>query len=100
MPIIPGIIPIASYAQVRRTCELCDASIPEPLAAALEGLDGDERAEFELGVAYGAQQCAELLAARRPRNPLLRPQPLARHPRHPRGAQAAPPVGGRPPEPA
>jgi methylenetetrahydrofolate reductase (NADPH) len=62
VPIIPGIIPIVSYAQVRRTCELCDASIPEPLAASLGALDGDERAEFEFGVAYGAQQCAELLA--------------------------------------
>ena len=62
VPIIPGIIPIVSYAQVRRTCELCDSSIPEPLASALGALDGDERAEFEFGVAYGAQQCAELLA--------------------------------------
>ena len=62
VPIIPGIIPIVSYAQVRRTCELCDASIPGPLAEALGALDGDERAEFEFGVAYGAQQCSELLA--------------------------------------
>jgi methylenetetrahydrofolate reductase (NADPH) len=66
VPIIPGVIPIASYAQVRRTCELCDASLPEPLIAALEALGGDERAEFALGVAYGAQQCAELLAAGAP----------------------------------
>jgi methylenetetrahydrofolate reductase (NADPH) len=62
VPIIPGVIPIASYAQVKRTCELCDSSMPEPLVAALEGLGGDERAEFAFGVAYGAQQCAELLA--------------------------------------
>jgi methylenetetrahydrofolate reductase (NADPH) len=27
----------------------------------MEALNGDERAEFELGVAYAAQQCAELL---------------------------------------
>jgi methylenetetrahydrofolate reductase (NADPH) len=66
VPIIPGVIPIASYAQVSRTCELCDASLPEPLVAALEALGGDERAEFALGVAYGAQQCAELLAAGAP----------------------------------
>jgi methylenetetrahydrofolate reductase (NADPH) len=66
VPIVPGVIPIASYAQVRRTCELCDASLPEPLIAALEALGGDERAEFALGVAYGAQQCAELLAAGAP----------------------------------
>ncbi|MGH2924321.1 MAG: methylenetetrahydrofolate reductase [NAD(P)H] [Solirubrobacterales bacterium] len=66
VPIIPGIIPIASYAQVRRTCELCDATMPEPLTAALEALGGDEVAEFNFGVAYAAQQCAELLAAGAP----------------------------------
>ena len=27
----------------------------------MEAADGDERAEFGLGVAYAAQQCAELL---------------------------------------
>ena len=32
------------------------------LASAMGALDGDERAEFEFGVAYAAQQCAELLA--------------------------------------
>ena len=66
VPIVPGIIPIASYAQVRRTCELCDATMPEPLVAALEALGGDELAEFNFGVAYGAQQCAELLGAGAP----------------------------------
>jgi methylenetetrahydrofolate reductase (NADPH) len=61
VPIIPGVMPITSYAQIRRFCEICEATIPEPLAAAMEALDGDERAEFELGVAYAAQQCSELL---------------------------------------
>jgi methylenetetrahydrofolate reductase (NADPH) len=61
VPIIAGVMPITSYAQIRRFCELCEATIPAPLAAAMEALDGDERAEFELGVAYAAQQCAELL---------------------------------------
>ena len=62
VPIIPGVMPITSYAQIRRFCEICEATIPGPLAAAMEALDGDERAEFELGVAYASQQCAELLA--------------------------------------
>jgi methylenetetrahydrofolate reductase (NADPH) len=66
VPIIAGVMPITSYAQIRRFCELCEATIPEPLAAAMEALGGDERAEFELGVAYAAQQCAELLRAGAP----------------------------------
>jgi methylenetetrahydrofolate reductase (NADPH) len=61
VPIIPGVIPVASFAQTERICELCDASIPEPLAAAMMALDGDEAAQFDLGVAYAAQQCTDLL---------------------------------------
>ncbi len=66
VPIIAGVMPITSYAQIRRFCELCEATIPAPLADAMEALEGDEQAEFELGVAYAAQQCAELLAAGAP----------------------------------
>ena len=63
MPILAGVIPVASFAQTRRICNLCDASIPSRLEAAFGAADGDERAEFEVGIAYAAQQCAELLLA-------------------------------------
>jgi methylenetetrahydrofolate reductase (NADPH) len=66
VPIIAGVMPITSYAQIKRFCELCEATIPDPLARAMEALGGDERAEFELGVAYAAQQCSELLRAGAP----------------------------------
>jgi methylenetetrahydrofolate reductase (NADPH) len=62
VPIIPGVIPITSYAQVSRICDLCDASIPPELSAAMDGLGGDPEAETLMGVAYAAQQCEELLA--------------------------------------
>ena len=66
VPIIAGVMPMTSYGQIARICELCDARIPAPLAAAMEAAGGDERVEFELGVAYAAQQCAELLRAGAP----------------------------------
>ena len=66
MPIIAGVIPVASFAQTKRICELCDASIPAPLEAAFDGRRGRPEREFELGVAYAAQQCAELLIAGAP----------------------------------
>jgi methylenetetrahydrofolate reductase (NADH) len=66
VPIIPGIMPIRSFKQIRRFCEFCGASIPERLEAQMTALGGDEQAEFELGVAYAAQQCAELLAGGAP----------------------------------
>src|SRR4051794_37376274 len=62
VPILAGVIPVASFAQTKRICDLCDASIPVRLEAAF-GAAGDERAEFEVGIAYAAQQCAELLLA-------------------------------------
>jgi len=63
VPILAGVIPVASFAQTKRICDLCDASIPPRLEAAFAAAGGDETAEFELGVAYAAQQCAELLVA-------------------------------------
>ena len=63
VPIIAGVMPITSYAQIRRFCEICQATIPGPLAEAMEALDGDETAELELGIAYAARQCNELLEA-------------------------------------
>jgi methylenetetrahydrofolate reductase (NADPH) len=66
VPIIPGVIPIASYAQVARICKLCDASIPPELDQAMSALGGDEEAEGLLGVAYASRQCEELLAGGAP----------------------------------
>jgi methylenetetrahydrofolate reductase (NADPH) len=66
VPILAGVIPVASFAQTKRICDLCDATIPAPLAAAFEAAGGDTEREFELGVAYAAQQCAELLIAGAP----------------------------------
>jgi methylenetetrahydrofolate reductase (NADPH) len=65
-PILAGVIPVASFAQTKRICDLCDASIPPLLEEAFRSAGGDERIEFELGVAYAAQQCAELLLAGAP----------------------------------
>jgi methylenetetrahydrofolate reductase (NADPH) len=66
VPILAGVIPVATFAQTKRICDLCDASIPPALEAAFVAAGGDERAEFELGIAYAAQQCAELLIAGAP----------------------------------
>jgi methylenetetrahydrofolate reductase (NADPH) len=65
-PILAGVIPVASYAQTKRICELCDATIPERLERAFDAAGGEPEREFELGVAFAAQQCAELLIAGAP----------------------------------
>jgi methylenetetrahydrofolate reductase (NADPH) len=66
VPILAGVIPVGSFAQTKRICELCEASIPAPLEAAFEAAEGVKEREFELGVAYAAQQCSELLIAGAP----------------------------------
>lgn len=66
VPIIPGVIPITSFGQVARICDLCEASIPRELSAAMAELGGDAEAEALLGVAFAARQCEELLAAGAP----------------------------------
>jgi methylenetetrahydrofolate reductase (NADPH) len=66
VPILAGVIPVGSFAQTKRICELCEASIPAPLEEAFEAAGDDPEREFELGVAYAAQQCSELLIAGAP----------------------------------
>jgi methylenetetrahydrofolate reductase (NADPH) len=66
VPILAGVIPVGGFAQTKRICDLCDATIPAPLEAAFEAAGGDAEREFELGVAFAAQQCAELLIAGAP----------------------------------
>jgi methylenetetrahydrofolate reductase (NADH) len=66
VPILAGVIPVASFAQTKRICSLCDATIPPRLEAAFEAAEGDPAREFELGIAYATQQCAELLIAGAP----------------------------------
>jgi methylenetetrahydrofolate reductase (NADPH) len=61
VPIIPGIMPITNFEQVRRFTELCGATIPQTLMAELEQLKDREDAVLSLGVAHAAAQCFDLL---------------------------------------
>jgi methylenetetrahydrofolate reductase (NADPH) len=63
VPIIPGIIPITNFEQIVRFTNLCGASIPARLYEQLEARHADDpEAVLELGVAYAALQCSDLLA--------------------------------------
>jgi methylenetetrahydrofolate reductase (NADPH) len=63
VPILAGVIPVTSFAQTKRICDLCQATIPPALETAFAAAGGEPAREFELGIAYAAQQCAELLIA-------------------------------------
>ncbi|MGI8661545.1 MAG: methylenetetrahydrofolate reductase [NAD(P)H] [Thermoleophilaceae bacterium] len=62
VPIVPGIMPVTNYGQIKRFTEMCGATIPETFEAELEARAGDTGALSELGVAYAALQCTDLLA--------------------------------------
>ena len=62
VPIIPGIMPVTNFAQVKRMSDMCGASFPDQFAAELEARKDDPDATADLGVAYATLQCSDLLA--------------------------------------
>jgi methylenetetrahydrofolate reductase (NADPH) len=62
VPIVPGIMPVTGYAQVKRFTERCGASIPTLYERELAARQDDPDAVKDLGVAYATLQCADLLA--------------------------------------
>jgi methylenetetrahydrofolate reductase (NADPH) len=61
VPIIPGILPILSTAQIKRFVSLCGAGMPEPLITELDKRCHDDAAVIEFGIEYATRQCEQLL---------------------------------------
>src|SRR6266850_4937297 len=66
VPLVPGIIPILSAAQIKRFTALCGARIPAALALKLEELGDDDAAVMEFGIDFATKQCKELLESGAP----------------------------------
>lgn len=62
-PILPGIMPIMSYAGFRRMTSFCKTMVPPALDEALEAVKDDDDKVKELGVRVGADMCKRLMAA-------------------------------------
>jgi methylenetetrahydrofolate reductase (NADPH) len=60
VPIVPGILPIISAAQIKRFVALCGAEMPPRLVSDLESCTSD-RAVMQFGIDYATGQCEELL---------------------------------------
>ena len=63
VPIIPGLLPIRSVAQVRRFTALSKAIIPAELEAELKKFENDDEGALRLGIEYASRQCQGLLKA-------------------------------------
>jgi len=61
VPIIPGILPILSAAQVHRFTSLCGSKIPTALEQQLVKVESDDDAAVELGIEYATRQCEGLI---------------------------------------
>jgi methylenetetrahydrofolate reductase (NADPH) len=61
VPLVPGIVPILSGAQIKRFTALCGARIPSALAAKLDQLGDNDDAVANFGIEYATQQCQDLL---------------------------------------
>ena len=62
-PIVPGVMPVTDYAQIRRIATLCRAKLPDAFTQAFEAAGDDEAAQFEAGVDFATRQVRELLDA-------------------------------------
>jgi methylenetetrahydrofolate reductase (NADPH) len=61
VPIVPGVMPVVSAANVRRMAQLTGARIPAALEADLARTGDDDDATLEVGVAWATEQCRVLL---------------------------------------
>jgi methylenetetrahydrofolate reductase (NADPH) len=66
VPIIPGIMPITGYGQIKTITGLCGATMPEHVLGELDARQDDREAVAEFGVSYATMQAADLLASGAP----------------------------------
>ncbi|MDE3073775.1 MAG: methylenetetrahydrofolate reductase [NAD(P)H] [Pseudomonadota bacterium] len=61
VPIVPGIMPIANYSQLKRFSDMCGAEIPRWIAKRMQAHGDDADAVRALGTEVVAQLCRRLL---------------------------------------
>jgi len=59
--IIPGIIPITAFGQIKRFTQMSGASIPEGLLDKIETYKGNPEKIHQIGMDFAIQQCRDLL---------------------------------------
>lgn len=60
VPIVPGILPVTNFAQVRRFAGVCGASVPAWMGELFEGLDGDPETRQLIAASVACEQCRAL----------------------------------------
>ncbi len=60
VPVVPGLLPVTSFAQVRRITSMCGATLPAKFVRGLEDSGDDIAAQFDMGVEFAVQQAKDL----------------------------------------
>lgn len=66
LPIVPGVMPVTGYSQLKRFTQLCGTRIPAELERELAERQSDPDAVARCGVEWALKQCRELLAGGAP----------------------------------
>ena len=61
IPIIPGIMPITNFKQIRKFALMCGATIPESLVKRLEKYEDNPNDLENVGIEFAIEQCRDLL---------------------------------------
>lgn len=59
--IVPGIIPITSFGQIKRFGQMSGSLIPEELVRQMEAYQNDPEKIYQIGMDYAIRQCRDLL---------------------------------------
>ena len=63
VPIVPGILPVTNFAQVKKFSALCGTDVPDWLADLFEGLNDDPETRKLVAASVAAEQCRVLHAS-------------------------------------
>ena len=66
VPIVPGIMPVTGYAQLKRFAGLCGTTVPPELDERLAAVADDPQAVADIGVDWATRQCRLLLESGAP----------------------------------
>ncbi len=61
IPVIPGIMPITNFKQIKKFAFMCGATIPEELVKKLEKYEDKPEEIEKIGIDYATKQCEDLL---------------------------------------
>jgi methylenetetrahydrofolate reductase (NADPH) len=62
IPIVPGIMPITNFKQIKKFTQMCGAKIPQELIDKLEPHQDDLTKTYDIGVEFSIAQCRDLLS--------------------------------------